>query len=216
MQDLTGGASGRRTRRGGRPRDPNLEDRVFDTALDLYTDTGWSGFNFDVVARTAGVGKASIYSRWPKREDLLRDTFERRLKALGTVDEGSLRADLIAYGALLMSLWNTPRAGVMLHFAVDTRHHPEIREITAQMYRTAFDNELAMVDRAAARGELPEGFDGRTLVHAFKGGCLARATHEIELENGEIALMSEAEVTAFVRGLTDLVLNGVEGYRPAP
>jgi AcrR family transcriptional regulator len=215
MQDLTDGtATDSQPRRGGRPRDPHLEDRVFRAALDLYVDTGWSGFKFDVIARTAGVGKASIYSRWQNREDLLRDMFEHRWQAMPMVDEGTIRADLIRYGLLLLSLWNTPRAGIMLHLAVDTRRYPEIRDLTASMYRKALEGELNLVARAKVRGELPDAADGRALIHAFKGGCLARATHEIELTGGEIALMTEDETRAFVEGLADLVLNGVAGYTP--
>jgi DNA-binding transcriptional MerR regulator/predicted nucleic acid-binding protein len=44
--------------RPGRPRDPNLESRVFAAALRVYAEAGWSGFSFDAVARRAGVGKA--------------------------------------------------------------------------------------------------------------------------------------------------------------
>src|ERR1700746_3102675 len=37
----------------GRPRDPDLESRVFAAALKIYAEAGWSGFSFEAVARTA-------------------------------------------------------------------------------------------------------------------------------------------------------------------
>src|ERR1700759_5494534 len=41
------------TRGPGRPRDPNLEARVFAAALAIYAEAGWSGFSFEAVARSA-------------------------------------------------------------------------------------------------------------------------------------------------------------------
>jgi AcrR family transcriptional regulator len=55
----------------GRPRDPNLESRVFAAVRTIYAEAGWSGFSFDAVARSAGVGKAPLYLRWKTKEDLL-------------------------------------------------------------------------------------------------------------------------------------------------
>ena len=43
--------------KAGRPRDPQLEERVFRAALDLYGEAGWAGFNLTKIAAEAGVGK---------------------------------------------------------------------------------------------------------------------------------------------------------------
>ncbi|QQC44744.1 TetR/AcrR family transcriptional regulator [Schaalia meyeri] len=61
--------------KAGRPRDPQLEERVFRTALDLYGEAGWAGFNLTKIAAEAGVGKSSLYSRWSDRDDLLHCAF---------------------------------------------------------------------------------------------------------------------------------------------
>lgn len=61
--------------KAGRPRDPQLEERVFRTALDLYGEAGWAGFNLTKIAAEAGVGKSSLYSRWSDRDDLLHRAF---------------------------------------------------------------------------------------------------------------------------------------------
>ncbi|MEW6919831.1 TetR/AcrR family transcriptional regulator [Trueperella pyogenes] len=54
----------------------SLEERVYDAALLLYGETGWSGFNLTKVAERAGVGKSSLYSRWPTAETLLLAAFQ--------------------------------------------------------------------------------------------------------------------------------------------
>ncbi|AKU64518.1 TetR family transcriptional regulator [Schaalia meyeri] len=61
--------------KAGRPRDPQLEERVFRTALDLYGEAGWAGFNLTKIAAEAGVGKSSLYSRWSDRDELLHRAF---------------------------------------------------------------------------------------------------------------------------------------------
>ncbi len=53
----------------------SLEERVYDAALLLYGETGWSGFNLTKVAERARVGKSSLYSRWPTAETLLLTAF---------------------------------------------------------------------------------------------------------------------------------------------
>ena len=44
----------------GRPRDPGVDRRIAQAALDLFADAGWAGFAMEAVARRAGVGKASL------------------------------------------------------------------------------------------------------------------------------------------------------------
>lgn len=53
----------------------SLHERVYDAALLLYGETGWSGFNLTKVAERARVGKSSLYSRWPTAETLLLTAF---------------------------------------------------------------------------------------------------------------------------------------------
>lgn len=61
--------------KAGRPRDPQLEERVYRAALDLYGEAGWTGFNLTKIAAEAGVGKSSLYSRWNDRNTLLHAAF---------------------------------------------------------------------------------------------------------------------------------------------
>jgi len=37
----------------------------------LFGEAGWARFSVEAVARRAGVGKASVYLRWPTKEALL-------------------------------------------------------------------------------------------------------------------------------------------------
>src|SRR5579863_5322517 len=67
----TGAAPGQR--RPGRPRSERAERAIIDAALSVFAESGPEGLCIEQVAARAGVGKATIYRRWPGKEDLLLD-----------------------------------------------------------------------------------------------------------------------------------------------
>ncbi|MFC6343212.1 TetR/AcrR family transcriptional regulator [Nocardioides hankookensis] len=82
-------------RRGrGRPRSPGAEQKILHAALEEYTEHGWAGFTMDGVARRAGVGKSTVYLRWPDKDALLTAAVRLRSRTVVEVDTGSLRGDL--------------------------------------------------------------------------------------------------------------------------
>src|SRR5690242_13674535 len=81
--------------RRGRPRDPHIEDRVFDAVMHVFWETGWSAFTLDAVARRAGVGREALYRRWPSKEALLLQALEAKGPLARPIDTGTLRGDLV-------------------------------------------------------------------------------------------------------------------------
>src|SRR3569623_771660 len=67
----------------GRPRDPEVDRRIAEAALDVFGDAGWAGFAMEAVAKRAGVGKASLYLRWSNMEALLTDALTAGLPQAG-------------------------------------------------------------------------------------------------------------------------------------
>src|SRR4029453_16014511 len=59
------------TRRPGRPRSEQAEQAIIEATLDLFAEQGFEGVCVEAVAARAGVGKATIYRRWPNKEELL-------------------------------------------------------------------------------------------------------------------------------------------------
>ena len=57
----------------GRPRSEEADRAIIDAALDLFAESGAGGLCIEAVAARAGVGKSTIYRRWPGKEDLLVD-----------------------------------------------------------------------------------------------------------------------------------------------
>ena len=77
----------------GRPRSEEAHQAILDATLDLLAEVGFSALTVEGVASRAGVGKATIYRRWPSKLPLVVEAFGQ-LPALEDVDTGSLVGDL--------------------------------------------------------------------------------------------------------------------------
>jgi AcrR family transcriptional regulator len=84
-------------KRAGRPRSQHTEKAILKAASQLLAESGLAAMTMEAVAARAGVGKASIYRRWPSKGALAFDaTLEEYLAAQPARDAGSLEGDLLA------------------------------------------------------------------------------------------------------------------------
>ncbi len=83
----------------GRPRNELADLKILASALSLYGEAGWHGFNFTKIAALAGVGKSSMYARWTERDDLLIDAFRALVVSPGAVgnDPRTILVNEISY-----------------------------------------------------------------------------------------------------------------------
>ena len=56
-----------------------MSGRILDASWNILLTCGFEGFTFDRVARHAHIGKATIYSRFPGKTELMRALLERRI-----------------------------------------------------------------------------------------------------------------------------------------
>ena len=87
---------GRRNRRPGRPRSEQAEQAIIEATLDLFAEQGFEGVCVEAVAARAGVGKATIYRRWPNKEELLLAAFGSLKSPFPEPKGVSVRDDLLA------------------------------------------------------------------------------------------------------------------------
>jgi AcrR family transcriptional regulator len=57
--------------RRGRPRDPAADRAILEAARAVLARRGFTGASMDEIARTAGVGKDTLYRRWKSKELLV-------------------------------------------------------------------------------------------------------------------------------------------------
>jgi AcrR family transcriptional regulator len=143
----------------GRPRDPQRRQAILDAAMDLVAEVGYDRATIDAIAARAGVSKPTLYRRWPHgKPEVVADALrERHAEAGRTPDTGSLRGDLLALVAL-----QTSHLDEDVHLACGLLTQLRTsEELAAVMHEHVIGEERArlatILERAAARGELPAG-----------------------------------------------------------
>ena len=80
----------------GRPRRAEADRAILDATLELLALNGLEGLSVDAVAARAGVGKATIYRRWPSRGEMVAAALRSIASTIEIPDTGNIRDDLIA------------------------------------------------------------------------------------------------------------------------
>ena len=98
-----------RPRRPGRPRSTEADRAIIDAALCVFAEHGVEGLCIEKVAAKAGVGKATIYRRWPGKEDLLLDALAALKAPLPQPRGESVRDDLVNLMQTMAADYADPR-----------------------------------------------------------------------------------------------------------
>lgn len=69
---------------GGRPRSPQIQQAILNAAVELVLEIGFKSLTIDAIAAKAGVGRMTIYRRWPNKAAIVMEAFVAR------VDPGTL------------------------------------------------------------------------------------------------------------------------------
>lgn len=156
----------------GRPKDPELEAKVYLAAMQIYSDDGWLGFNLDKIARLAGVGKAAIYSRWSTRENLLGAALEARWSSQADIDEGSLEADLRALTGWMLE--RIAASNIATNMLADARRYPDFLQAAAPVTSRHIKVFRDLLLKSVARGELDKSENIDLIVQMISGALLTR------------------------------------------
>ena len=73
-----------------RRRGATLERAIHEAVFTELADVGYAAFTIESVASRARTGKASIYRRWPTKQDLVLDAFCGKFGETMQLIEGSL------------------------------------------------------------------------------------------------------------------------------
>ena len=115
----------------GRPRSREADRAITEAALDVLGDSGIANFSVEAVAARAGVGKATIYRRFPGRIGLLSAALDRLHDDLPSPqDEGDARTRLLAHLDVIRVPMSDTRSGRVMAQVISTgSSHPELLEV---------------------------------------------------------------------------------------
>ncbi|WP_283135483.1 TetR/AcrR family transcriptional regulator [Rhizohabitans arisaemae] len=85
-----------RRSRGGRPRDEGASQRILTATLEVVAEYGLAKTTVEAVARRAGVGRPTVYRRWPELGPLVSDAVSMAFAQVGAgVRESDDVADVL-------------------------------------------------------------------------------------------------------------------------
>ncbi|WP_249681392.1 TetR/AcrR family transcriptional regulator [Roseococcus pinisoli] len=151
--------------RAGRPRNPAIDVAIQEAAKSLLAEVGCGAFTMEGVAARAGIGKQTLYRRWPSRGDLLIDLFY-----LDELQEPEIAPDLPAAEAL----------GAYLDASLQRLYRPWNRNLLRSLAVTAQDDPL-LREVMLARITWPRVEMGRAILRRLKAAGQVRADLDVEM-----------------------------------
>jgi AcrR family transcriptional regulator len=163
------------TARRGRPRSEGLDEALLDITLELAGEVGINQMSMDDLARRAGVSKATIYRRWPSKEQLVLDALHHAMRPFDLIDTGSLRGDLDDYLRELARRMNAGRASdVLPDLIAASVRDANLRTSLDEYIRHRRQPLSTILGRGIQRGELPAGADVEVLIDTLIGPFIYR------------------------------------------
>ncbi len=187
----------------GRPRSEEAHRAILDATLDLLVELGYSGLTVEGIAQRAGVGKATIYRRWPSKLPLVIEAFGQ-LPGLEESDTGDLATDLEQMlRSYLRAFHGTPLGAVVPSLAGELPHNPELMELFAPLVKARRQPLIHALERAVARREIPADTDLDLAADLIFGPISVR----IFFTQAKLGPRS-------VRPIVEMALDGVRSARP--
>ncbi len=185
----------------GRPRSQEADLAILTATVGLLAERGLAAMSIEEVAARAGVGKTTIYRRWPSKGLLALDAFVASFREQQPLpDTGTLRGDLLsALRAWVRAVTQTPMGPMLTGLIAEAQHDPELRGAWRdRVLEPLRMQHRIMLDRAVARGEIAASVDRDVVLDLFFGA----AEHRLLL--GHLPMTGE-----FIAEVVDTILTGV-------
>ena len=174
--DTETGPGGADHRRPGRPRSEQAEQAIIEATLDLFAEQGFEGVCVEAVAARAGVGKATIYRRWPNKEELLLAAFGSLKSPYPEPGGVSARDDLVAMLSVMCADRADPRKA--RRYALLLGEGQKYPRLMARYKETVIaprhEAIRAVIRRGIESGELRADTDVEIAMLALTGTILAK------------------------------------------
>jgi AcrR family transcriptional regulator len=158
--------------RPGRQRSEAADQAILAATLDLLAIDGYGALTMAAVIARSGVSSATLYRRWPTKQQLVAAAVASLHAEIVDVDTGSLEGDLAAVVESIAASMSVQRDDVAESVLVELRRNPEFQSAVDEKFllpRLAVME--AVIGRAHARGELASALPAR-VAQSFVSGPL--------------------------------------------
>jgi AcrR family transcriptional regulator len=172
--------------------------RLLQAAREVFADQGLDASSKE-IARRAGVGIATLYRRFPTRQDLLVATFGPKLAAYTeAIDRALKESDPWRGFCDYLTAITSMQQGDRGFRDILTQAFPNARELRAQRDRV-YHGVAELIEKAKATGRLREDFvaeDVPLLLMANAGVVAATAEHAPESSDRLVGYLLQAFASA--------------------
>ncbi|RKN40297.1 TetR/AcrR family transcriptional regulator [Micromonospora endolithica] len=199
MSDMTSTADAPRS--PGRPRSVRADEAIVDATLDLLAEGSTvETITIEAIAARAGVGKATIYRRWPNKVALLRDAL-RTLKGTPPEPAGrSVRDDLVLLVGAIGHHVDPRAARIMPCLVPEVNRSPDQYELYQGIIEPRRQMMREVLQRGVRAGELRADLDVELTMAMLTGPMLVQRMLRWHPDLDE-ATMPERVVDTILAGL---------------
>ena len=184
----------------GRPRDPQVDRAILAATLELLGEEGFDHLSIEAVAARAGVGKTTVYRRWPSKIPLVVDALTAMKPPTPSVipDEVSTRDALVR----AMGGFTKPHEGSAARVLAGLVDAMSRNEELATAVRAVLVTErqrglVEVIERGKRRGEIRPDVDARVMIDLLGGPMVLRRLITGDPVNARLA-----------HAIVDLVMDG--------
>ncbi|MEU8620525.1 TetR/AcrR family transcriptional regulator [Streptomyces sp. NPDC048623] len=171
----------------GRPREERVDRAVLDAVVALVAEGGLAAVTMDAVALRAEVGKATIYRRWPTKQDLLIAATESRVGPLTVPDLGDFRAELRVVLETRLKEYRKPGIDRLLAAVISAGAEAGAARGTYGAYTARGMSETRhILERGIARGDVRPDTDVRSVTTMVAAPLVFRLVGEMELPDAAL------------------------------
>ena len=191
--------------RGGRPRSAQVHDAILDAVRQTLVEGGYGDIAMDRVAVRAGVGKQSVYRRWPSKAPMVAEAVldaYRSGASFALPDTGDVATDVRSwmrgYAEFIASPFNAALLRALMAAAAEDQRDGEMlyRQLTQPQYEAV----LLRFRKALQAGEIRADTELEPVAEALIGAPLYRMLAHLE---------HSADTTRRFDALADVILRGL-------
>jgi len=159
----------------GRPRNVLVDEAILEAVITLLSEgNGAAAVSIEAVAAKAGVGKATIYRRWPNKEAMLIDAM-RHMKGPLPVPAGvSVRDDLVMLVAAMRTKRSEHFGKVTACLLPEIVRDPEMHTVHQGMVEPRREVMRQVLLRGIQTGELRADLDVELTLLMISGPAIAQ------------------------------------------
>ena len=159
----------------GRPRSEDIDGAVMAAAISLFEENGYKATSLEAIAAKAGIGRPTLYRRWPNKAALAAAVYET-LVPMPDLPPAGFRQRLRALTRHVFAAYrSSPAAAILAGLVVEGQADESSRDAFEAHY---FTPRRAMIVRlfqqASAHGERATEADPELLVDAYVGAIWVR------------------------------------------